>query len=69
MDIRKVLKFNGTLGMTIPNKFSKVLDLHWSDYVEIYLSDKETLVVRKHKLPREKGGDYGTIEAHITGTT
>ena len=68
MDIRRVLKFNGTLGMTIPNKYSRVLDIHWQDYVEIYLADKDTLVVRKHKVLKQKGGEYGTTEYPITAT-
>lgn len=66
MEIRRVLKFNGTLGMTLPNKFSRVLGLHWQEYVEIYLADKETLVVRKHKVTKYKKGDYGQNEYPIT---
>ena len=54
MELRRVLKFNGTMGMTIPNKFSSVLGLHWKEYVEIYLADPETLVVRKHKPSKKK---------------
>ena len=69
MDIRKVLKFNGTLGMTLPNKYTKVLDLHWGHYVEIYLADKETIVVRKHAVPKSKKGDYGDTEYQPSTTT
>lgn len=54
MELRRVLKFNGTLGMTIPNKFSRVLDLHWQEYVEITLEDDDKIVVRKHKIFRGK---------------
>lgn len=68
MDIRRVLKFNGTLGMTIPNKYTRVLDLHWQDHVEIYLADKETIVVRKHKVPKRQKGDFGNIEYPFTAT-
>lgn len=66
MEIRRVLKFNGTLGLTLPNKFSRVLDLHWQEYVEVYLADKATLVIRKHKVPKFKGGNYGTTEYPVT---
>jgi len=52
--------------MTIPNKYSRVLGIHWQDYVEIYLADKDTLVVRKHKVLKQKGGEYGTSEYTIT---
>ena len=69
MELRRVLKFNGTMGMTIPNKFSSVLGLHWQDYVEIYLADTETIVVRKHKEPKRKEFPHGTTEHPITATT
>lgn len=68
MEIRRVLKFNGTLGMTLPNKYSKVLQLHWQDYVEIYLADEGTLIVRKHKVPKLKKGDYAETEYSIAAT-
>ena len=54
MELRRVLKFNGTLGLTLPNKFTRVLDLHWQEYVEITLEDDDTIVVRKHKLLKRK---------------
>lgn len=63
MDIRRVLKFNGTLGMTLPNRLSRVLDLHWKDYVEIYLADGETLLIRKHPVTELKMDEHGPIES------
>ena len=54
MDLRRVLKFNGTLGLTLPNKYTRILGLHWKDYVEIYLADDKTIVIRKHKEPKRK---------------
>lgn len=68
MELRRVLKFNGTLGMTLPNKFSRVLDLHWQDYVEIYLADKDTLVVRKHNSLERKELDYGKTEYPVAAS-
>mgnify|MGYP001582766351 CR=1 FL=1 len=63
MELRRVLKFNGTMGMTIPNKFSSVLGLHWKEYVEIYLADKETIVVRKHQPTKRKDLTDGQIKS------
>ena len=69
MDLRRVLKFNGSLGMTIPNKYSSVLNLHWHDYIEIYLADAETIVVRRHKATRRKELPNGEIEFPTPATT
>ena len=60
MELRRVLKFNGTLGLTLPNKFSRVLDLHWQEYVEITLEDDDTIVVRKHKILKRRELDNGS---------
>jgi antitoxin component of MazEF toxin-antitoxin module len=68
MEIRRVLKFNGTLGMTLPNKFTSIIGLHWQDYVEIYLADDETIVVRKHKVSKSLKGEYGKYESSATAT-
>ena len=57
MELRKVLRFNGTLGLTVPNKYSRVLDLHWKDYLEVSLQDNETIIVRKHQLPNKRKED------------
>ena len=62
MDLRRVLKFNGTLGMTIPNKLTSVLGLHWKEYVEVYLADKETIVVKRHKPIKRKDLPNGNAE-------
>ena len=59
MDLRRVLKFIGTLGMTMPQKFTSVLGLHWKDYLEVYLVDSETIAIRKHKEPKKKGLPHG----------
>jgi len=50
MKLRKVLRFNGVLGLTLPNEYSRVLKLEWGNYVEVYLKDSETLLVRKHNI-------------------
>ncbi len=65
MELRRVLKFNGTLGMTIPNKFSGVLGLHWKEYVEIYLADKNTIMVRRHEPQKGKELPDGNREYTI----
>ena len=55
MTIRKVLSFNGSLGVTIPKEMTKTLDLHWKDYVEIYFVNPDKIVIKKHNFTKEKG--------------
>ena len=54
MQLRRVLRFNGSVGFTLPVAHSRILKLHWKDYVEIYLKDDETLIVRKHRMKEFK---------------
>jgi len=61
MELRKVLKFNGTLGLTLPNKFSSVLGLQWKDYIEVYLADKDAIVIRRHKVVKRKDFYNGQV--------
>lgn len=53
MVLRRVLKFNKTLGFTLPAEFSAKIGLHWKDYVEIYFVDPDKIVVKKHKEPKD----------------
>ena len=53
MELRRVLKFNGTLGFTLPAEFSRLLKIHWKDYVEIYFVDPDKVVVKKYQKPRD----------------
>lgn len=54
MKLRSVLRFNGSVGFTIPREFKEILGLHWKDHVEIYLKDDKTIVVRKHIVKEYK---------------
>jgi len=54
MKLRRVLRFNGSVGFTLPVELARILELHWKDYVEVYLKDDETLIVRKHKAEEFK---------------
>ncbi len=54
MTLRKILDFNGSLGITIPKEYCKSLDLHWKNYVEIYFVNPNKIVIQKHNLPKEK---------------
>lgn len=47
MELRKLLKFGGTVGFTIPAKYAKAMDLHWKGYIELSL-ENDSLIVRKH---------------------
>lgn len=50
MELRRVLKFNGSVGLTLPSKFAKALDLHWKDYVEISLAGGGNIIIKKHAV-------------------
>ena len=48
MKLRKVLAFGTALGLTLPKEFTGVLMLERGDYVEIYLKDMKTIIVKRH---------------------
>lgn len=51
MVLRKVIKMNTVHGVSIPKEFANALGLDFGDYVEVYLRDKKTIVVKPHKNP------------------
>lgn len=56
MILRRVLKFNSTLGFTIPREYSEAMGLHWKDYVEILFIDEGKILIRKHRLSDQING-------------
>lgn len=48
MVMRKLSMFNTILGITIPKEYTNALDLEKGDYVEVYLRDRKTIVIKKH---------------------
>lgn len=57
MQLRKVLQFNGTMGLTLPRAFADALDLHWQDHVEIYFVNPDKIILKKHVLGIIKAGN------------
>jgi len=51
MVLRKVLQFTNILGLTLPKEFSNALDLKKHAYVEMYLKDKNTIIIKTHRTP------------------
>jgi len=49
MTLRKVLVFNTSLGLTLPPEYAEALGIQKGDYLELYLRDKETVVIKRHK--------------------
>lgn len=47
MELRRLLRFGNTVGLTIPKRYSTELDLHWKGYIEISL-EGERLIIKKH---------------------
>lgn len=58
MEIKKLLKFNKTLGLTLPKKYCEALDLRWGDYVEVSLEREGEITIRKHRFSRYDFSDY-----------
>jgi len=54
MNMRKVLQFNTAIGFTIPKEFGNAMNLKSGDYVEVYLRDKRTMVLKKHGAEPKK---------------
>lgn len=46
-DIRSVLKFNRTLGVSIPRKYCEKLGLFWRGHVRVFLVDGKTIGIKK----------------------
>ena len=59
MHLRKVLYFNTLLGLTLPKEFTAALGIEKGGYVEVFLRDRKTIVVKKHgvKPQRLTGAD------------
>jgi antitoxin component of MazEF toxin-antitoxin module len=54
MEMRKVLKFNTVLGLTLPKQFTNTLDISHGDYLEVFLANDHTIVIKKHKESSNK---------------
>lgn len=54
MYLRKLLNFNTILGVTFPKEFTNALNVERGDYVEIFLRDNKTIVVKTHRVEPKK---------------
>lgn len=54
MKMRKVLRFNSAFGFTIPKEFAFSLGINFGDYVEVFLRDKKTIIIKKHGVEPKK---------------
>lgn len=54
MVLRKIIQFNTVLGLTLPKQFTGELELKKGSYVEVYLRDKRTIVIKAHKREPKK---------------
>ena len=48
MVLRKLMLFNTILGITLPKDYTNALGLEKGQYIELYLRDNKTLVIKKH---------------------
>jgi antitoxin component of MazEF toxin-antitoxin module len=49
MEMRKVLRFNTVLGLTLPKQFTNVMGISSGEYLEVFLANDETIVIKKHR--------------------
>jgi len=54
MNMRKVLHFNSALGLTLPKEFCKALGLERGNYIEVFLRDNKTIVIKRHGVKPNK---------------
>lgn len=54
MVLRKLLKFNTVLGVTLPKEFTNALNVEARQYVEVFLRDNKTIVIKPHRTEPKK---------------
>jgi len=54
MHLRKVIRFNSIVGLTLPKEFSNALGLAFGNYAEVFLRDNKTIVIKKHGVEPKK---------------
>lgn len=54
MNLRKVIDFKGVLGVTLPKEYTNAIGLEGGKYAEVFLRDKETIVIKKHGVEPKK---------------
>lgn len=54
MELRKVVRVGNSTFVGLPLAFQKALGLVPGEYVELFMSDASTLVIRKHNLTERK---------------
>ena len=48
MTLRKVLQLAQTLAVTLPRNYCETIGIKKADYVEVYLKDNKTIIIKKH---------------------
>ena len=60
MQLRKVLNFNTILGVTLPKEYTNALRLNAKDYVEVALTGRGSIEIKKHEPYQPQRGINGT---------
>ena len=55
IEIRKVVGNKGFHMVNIPPKYLKAMGMDYGDYVEVYLVDRLSMVIKKHVLKAPNG--------------
>jgi antitoxin component of MazEF toxin-antitoxin module len=60
MELRKLMRMGSSHVVAIPRDFQELLGISPGEYLEMFLADHETLVLRKHKLTERRRANNGT---------
>ena len=55
IEIRKIIGNKGYHLVNIPPKYLKAMGMDYGDYVEVYMVDKLTMVIRNHQAKVARG--------------
>jgi len=55
MWLRRLYKYNSTLGLTLPKEATTHFELHRGDYLELWIHSPETIIIRNHEIPKKPG--------------
>lgn len=58
MELRKLMRMGNSHVVAIPKEFQELLGISPGEYLEMFLADQVTLVIRKHSLTdRRRAGN------------
>lgn len=50
MELRKVIKLNSILAVTLPKAYANSMGIEKGDYAEVFMANPETLIIKRHSI-------------------